>query len=139
MGMLAGVSLGASLIWGGVVLLVLLLVGWLAARLMPGERTPLVVELPPLRLPVLSNVLIKTAARLEWYIKEAVPLFLFGTGILFVLDKLGCAALDHRGPANRSSPAGWDCRRRPPRPSCWVSCAAILPPPTCLSCSSTAC
>ncbi|MFA5838200.1 MAG: ferrous iron transport protein B [Bellilinea sp.] len=89
MGMLAGVSLGASLIWGGVVLLVLILVGWLAARLMPGERTPLVVELPPLRLPVLSNVLVKTAARLEWYIKEAVPLFLLGTVILFALDKLG--------------------------------------------------
>jgi len=89
MGMLAGVSLGASLIWGGVVLLVLILVGWLAARLMPGERTPLVVELPPLRFPVLSNVLVKTVARLEWYIKEAVPLFLLGTVILFVLDKLG--------------------------------------------------
>jgi ferrous iron transport protein B len=89
MGMLAGVSLGASLIWGGVVLLVLILIGWLAARLMPGERTPLVVELPPLRLPVLSNVVVKTAARLEWYIKEAVPLFLLGTGILFALDKLG--------------------------------------------------
>jgi len=88
MGMLAGVSLGASLVWSGVVLLVLILVGWLAARLMPGERTPLVVELPPLRLPVLSNVLVKTAARLEWYIKEAVPLFLLGTGILFALDKL---------------------------------------------------
>ena len=89
MGMLAGVSLGASLIWGGVVLLVLILIGWLAARLMPGERTPLVVELPPLRFPVLSNVLVKTAARLEWYIKEAVPLFLLGTAILFALDKLG--------------------------------------------------
>jgi len=89
MGMLAGVSLGASLIWGGVVLLVLLLVGWLAAKLMPGNRTPLVVELPPLRWPVLSNVLVKTAARLEWYIKEAVPLFLLGTGMLFVLDKAG--------------------------------------------------
>ncbi|MHB8944529.1 MAG: FeoB small GTPase domain-containing protein [Bellilinea sp.] len=89
MGMLAGVSLGASLIWGGVVLLVLILIGWLAARLMPGERTQLVVELPPLRFPVLSNVLVKTAARLEWYIKEAVPLFLLGTAVLFALDKLG--------------------------------------------------
>lgn len=88
MGMLAGVSMSAALIWGGVVLLVLLLVGWLAARLMPGERSPLVVELPPLRMPVLSNVLVKTAARIEWYIKEAVPLFLLGTGLLFTLDKL---------------------------------------------------
>ncbi len=87
MGMLAGISLGAALIWGGVMLAVLFVVGWLAARLMPGERTPLVVELPPLRLPVMSNVLMKTLARLEWYVKEAVPLFLLGTVILFSLDK----------------------------------------------------
>lgn len=88
MGMLAGISLGAALIWAGIMLLVLFIVGWLGARLMPGKRAPLVIELPPLRLPVLSNVLVKTAARLEWYIKEAVPLFLLGTLLLFVLDKL---------------------------------------------------
>ncbi len=86
MGLLAGISLQAAIIWFGITLLILLLVGWLAGKLMPGERAPLVVELPPLRLPVLSNVLIKTAARLEWYIKEAVPLFLFGTLLLFFLD-----------------------------------------------------
>jgi ferrous iron transport protein B len=86
MGLLAGISLSAALIWGGMMLLILLLVGWLAARLMPGERAPLMVELPPLRIPVISNVLIKTAARLEWYIKEAVPLFLLGTLLLFFLD-----------------------------------------------------
>ena len=86
MGLLAGISFSAALIWAGVNVLILLLVGWLAARLMPGNRVPLVVELPPLRLPVLSNVLIKTAARLEWYVKEAVPLFLFGTLLLFGLD-----------------------------------------------------
>lgn len=86
MGMLAGISFGATLIWAGVVIIVLLIVGWLAAQVLPGERTPLIVELPPLRWPVLSNVLIKTLARLEWYIKEAVPLFLLGTFLLFVLD-----------------------------------------------------
>jgi ferrous iron transport protein B len=88
MGMLAGISLGATLIWTGVMLMVLMAVGWLAARLLPGERTPLVVELPPLRLPILSNVIIKTVARLEWYVKEAVPLFLLGTVLLFALDQL---------------------------------------------------
>lgn len=86
MGLLAGISLGAALIWGGVNVLILFAVGWLAAKLMPGQRAPLMVELPPLRLPVMSNVLIKTAARLEWYIKEAVPLFLAGTLLLFMLD-----------------------------------------------------
>lgn len=86
MGLLAGISLQAALIWSGVNLLVLFAIGWLAAQLMPGQRAPLMVELPPLRLPVMSNVLIKTAARLEWYIKEAVPLFLGGTVLLFLLD-----------------------------------------------------
>ena len=62
-------------------MLVLLAVGWLAARLVPGERTRLLVELPPLRLPQLSNVLVKTLARLEWYVKEVVPLFLLGTAL----------------------------------------------------------
>jgi ferrous iron transport protein B len=86
LGLLAGISLTAALIWGGVTMLVLFLVGWLAAQVMPGTRAPLVVELPPLRLPVLTNVLIKTAARLEWYLKEAVPLFMIGTLLLFFLD-----------------------------------------------------
>ncbi len=87
MGMLGSISLAATMIWGGVVMLVLLAVGWLAAKLVPGERTQLLVELPPMRLPVLSNVIFKTLARLEWYLKEVVPLFLIGTAILFVLDK----------------------------------------------------
>jgi len=88
LGMLSAISASAALIWFGLMIGVLLLVGWLAAKLLPGERTPLVVELPPLRLPVLSNVVMKTLARLEWYVKEAVPLFLIGTLLLFVLDKI---------------------------------------------------
>lgn len=89
MGILAGVSFTAVLIWSGVLGLVLLVVGWLAAHLIPGERTQLLVELPPLRWPVLSNVTVKTAARIEWYIKEVVPLFLIGAASLFLLDRTG--------------------------------------------------
>jgi ferrous iron transport protein B len=92
MGMLAGISLTATLIWSSVVLLILLAVGWLAARLVPGDRSQLLVELPPLRWPILSNVAVKTLARLEWYIKEVVPLFLIGTAIMFTLDKTGVLA-----------------------------------------------
>jgi ferrous iron transport protein B len=93
MGLLAGISLTATLIWGGVVLLILLAVGWLAARLVPGDRSQLLVELPPLRLPTISNVVVKTLARLEWYAKEVIPLFLIGTAIMFVLDKTGLLTL----------------------------------------------
>jgi ferrous iron transport protein B len=64
----------------------------LAARLVPGERTLLLVELPPLRVPQAGNVLVKTLARLEWYIKEVVPLFLFGALLMFLLDRSGLLA-----------------------------------------------
>jgi ferrous iron transport protein B len=82
-------SIVVTLLWGGVVLLCLLGVGWLAARLLPGDRTDFVLELPPLRLPRPGNIINKTLARLEWYLKEAVPLFVLGTILLFVLDRTG--------------------------------------------------
>jgi ferrous iron transport protein B len=86
--MLAAVPLAAALVWFAAVAGVLLAVGWLAARVLPGERGAFVVELPPMRLPALENVLVKTAARVEWYLKEALPLFLVGTFVLFLLDRL---------------------------------------------------
>jgi ferrous iron transport protein B len=57
--------------------------------LLPGARADFILELPPIRLPQLGNILIKTLARLEWYLKEVLPLFLLGTFILFGLDKTG--------------------------------------------------
>ena len=105
MGMLAGISITAAVIWGGVVLIILLAVGWLAARLVPGQRTPLLVELPPLRWPQFSNVLLKTLARLEWYIKEVIPLFLVGTFLMFALDKSGLLSVITR--AGEPLVAGW--------------------------------
>ena len=98
MGMLAGISFQAALIWSVVVLLTLLAVGWLASRVLPGERSMLLVDLPPLRWPQVSNVLVKTLARLEWYLKEVVPLFLIGAALMFTLDKTGILAwLIHAG------------------------------------------
>ena len=89
LGMLGGVSFSAVLIWVLAMVLVLLLSGFLAARLIPGRRIPLVTELPPMRLPILGNVLKKTGGRLKWYLLEVIPLFLLGTFIMFVLDRLG--------------------------------------------------
>jgi ferrous iron transport protein B len=51
---------------------------------LPGDTSDFVLELPPLRLPQLKNILVKTFARIEWYLKEAVPLFVVGTVVLFV-------------------------------------------------------
>lgn len=89
LGMLGGVSFTAVLVWALAMVAILLLAGFLAAKLIPGRRIPLVTELPPMRLPILGNVLKKTGGRLKWYLIEVIPLFLLGTFIMFALDKSG--------------------------------------------------
>jgi ferrous iron transport protein B len=88
LGMLSALSFGATLIWGGVVSGVVLLVGWLASLVIPGERADFILEIPPLRRPTPGNLARKTLARVEWYLKEAVPLFLLGTLFLFLADRV---------------------------------------------------
>jgi ferrous iron transport protein B len=89
LGMLGSLSFYATLIWIGTVLGVMILVGYLASKVIPGASSDFIMDIPPLRIPQVSNILIKTAARIEWYLREAVPLFLVGTSFLFVLDKVG--------------------------------------------------
>jgi ferrous iron transport protein B len=74
-------------VWAGAVALVILLVGRLAALLLPGKGSHFILELPPLRMPRPGNILVKTLARIEWYLREAVPLFILGTLLLFVADR----------------------------------------------------
>jgi ferrous iron transport protein B len=87
LGMFAGLPVLYLFIWIFMIAGILILVGYLASRVIPGEGSDFILEIPPLRIPLLSNVIVKTLARIEWYLKEAVPLFILGTLILFTLHK----------------------------------------------------
>jgi ferrous iron transport protein B len=89
LGLFGALPVWAPMVWGGVVVGVMFAVGFLAARLLPGERSDLILEVPPIRRPQLSNIVVKTVGRLEWYLKEAVPIFILGTLVLFLLDAAG--------------------------------------------------
>jgi ferrous iron transport protein B len=89
LGILGGISFAALLTLFGVVVFQMFLVGFLAAQVLPGERSDFIMELPPMRVPVLRNLLSKTMLRVRWYLWEAVPIFLVGTALLFVLDRTG--------------------------------------------------
>jgi ferrous iron transport protein B len=99
MGILGGISFAALATLFAVVLGQMFLVGWLAARVLRGERSEFILELPPIRWPRLGNLLTKTRQRVWWYLGEAVPLFLIGTALLFALDRVG--ALDVIAAAGR--------------------------------------
>jgi ferrous iron transport protein B len=93
--MVAHLSAAPTAFFLGAILAVLFLIGWLAAKVIPGRGSDFMLELPPLRVPQLSNIAVKTLARIEWYLREALPLFLLGTLILWGLDRIhGLAVLE---------------------------------------------
>ncbi len=89
LGLLGSLSATATVIWVAIVISSLALVGYIASKLLPGDSSEFILELPPIRRPQISNLAVKVAARMEWYLKEAVPLFVLGTFILFASDRLG--------------------------------------------------
>lgn len=88
LGMLAGLSWKVFMLWFLSISGSLFLVGSVSGKMIPGKRSPFMLEIPPLRWPAVSNIFIKIKMRLVWYLKEAVPLFALGTFILFACDKL---------------------------------------------------
>ncbi|MCR4319287.1 MAG: hypothetical protein NUV74_03005, partial [Candidatus Brocadiaceae bacterium] len=74
----------------------LLFVGYLSSKVLPGAPSDFLMEIPPFRMPKLSNIFIKTFYRVHWFLKEAVPLFMLGTLALFVATKLGVLSLIER-------------------------------------------
>ena len=60
------------------------LAGTLSGRLLPGGAASFYIEVPPLRLPKLSNVASKTYARVVRYFKEILPVFLLVSVIIWL-------------------------------------------------------
>src|SRR5208283_6013823 len=75
---------GALLVWGAFMLLIFVVVGYLAAKVLPGETPVFYMELPPIRLPQLSNILTKTYTRMQWYFFEILPLFILISMLLWL-------------------------------------------------------
>ncbi|MBI3599098.1 MAG: ferrous iron transporter B, partial [Nitrospinae bacterium] len=96
LGMMGGISEKALIIIIVTVLLQLIIVGYLASKVIPGRSSDFLMELSPIRIPKMSNILRKTYYRVKWFLKEAVPLFIIGTFSLFVLDKIGALKIIER-------------------------------------------
>ncbi len=95
--LLAGAGVAPMLIYLAVMLSVLIAIGTTLNHVLPGASAPLLLDLPPMRLPRLGNVLRKTATRTFHFMKEASGWFFIGalavgiaqaTGILQVLQNL---------------------------------------------------
>ncbi len=80
--LLSGVP-GTLTVWLVAMVVVFLVVGLLTARLLPGEPPVFYMELPPMRMPQLRNVVVKTLTRMHWYFLEIFPLFILASVLLW--------------------------------------------------------
>jgi ferrous iron transport protein B len=67
----------------------LVAVGTVLHHFLPGESSPLLIDLPPMRLPRLSNVFRKTAARATFFMREAYPWFFVGSLLVALMQVTG--------------------------------------------------
>jgi ferrous iron transport protein B len=106
MAILGRVGVLAFVIAFGTLALVEVLAGFVLNRIIREDRkSEFMQELPPIRLPSLRAILKKTYYRIVWFLKEAVPIFLLASVVLFALDRLGVLALLQGG--LRSIVVGW--------------------------------
>ncbi len=92
LGVIVGILSGngiVTFIWASVIIAIFLLIGLLTSIIMPGEKASFYMELPPLRLPKISNILNKTYTRMEWYFIEILPLFLAASVIIWIGQETG--------------------------------------------------
>ncbi|WP_028306787.1 ferrous iron transport protein B [Desulfitibacter alkalitolerans] len=84
-------SLGLNYVIGYIAIMfsILVIVGTILNKLFPGESTHLLIDIPPLRIPRVDNVLKKTITKSWHFLKEATPLFAIGALILGILDLTG--------------------------------------------------
>lgn len=87
--LLAGVGPGVTLVYVAVIFGVFAVLGTALSRVLPGRSSDLLIDLPPLRLPRLDNVLQKTATKSYMFLSEATPLFALGALIIGILQVTG--------------------------------------------------
>lgn len=65
---------------------IFILTGTLLNKVMPGESSKLLIDLPVIRMPMLGNVFQKTFQKTIMFLKEAVPLFIFGAILISIMQ-----------------------------------------------------
>jgi len=87
--LLAGAGFKVMILYMVVIVGVLIAIGTVLNRMLKGSPEPLLLDLPPLRLPKLRNVMRKTTIRTSQFMKEASAWFFVGALAVGVADITG--------------------------------------------------
>ena len=86
---LTGAGFGAMAIYSNTIFVIFVAVGTILHRILPESTTPLLIDLPPMRLSRIDNVARKKAYRSYFFMKEAAPWFFVGALACGILQVTG--------------------------------------------------
>jgi ferrous iron transport protein B len=102
---LARIGPGYTVVYVLVIGACLVIVGTVLHRTLPGESSPLLINLPPIRLPRPDNILRKTGSRTLAFMKEAFPWFAAGSLFVALMQITGLLAVSQKALAPLT--VGW--------------------------------
>jgi len=79
----------ATLTVFGIIFIQTFIAGFAANKIIPGQGSPLIFEIPPMRLPQPVQVIKSAAQKTYFFIKEAVPVFVFASLFVFLFERVG--------------------------------------------------
>ena len=79
----------ATLTVFGIIFMQTFIAGFVANKIIPGQGSPLIFEIPPMRLPKPTQVIRSAAEKTYFFIKEAIPVFVFASLFVFLFDRIG--------------------------------------------------
>lgn len=79
----------AVILYGLIILSVFVLASTLLNKLVPGQSSLLILDLPLMCIPSIKNILKKTYFRTIGFMKDATPLFFLGTALIGILQLTG--------------------------------------------------
>ncbi len=79
----------ATLTVFGILFVQTFIAGFVANKIIPGQGSPLIFEIPPMRLPKPMQVIKSAAHKTYFFSKEAVPVFIFASLFVFLFERVG--------------------------------------------------
>jgi ferrous iron transport protein B len=79
----------ATLTIFGIIFAQTFIAGFMANKILPGQGSPLIFEIPPMRLPKPKQVIKSAAHKTYFFIKEAIPIFVYASLFVFLFERIG--------------------------------------------------
>jgi len=81
--------ISATLTIFGIIFTQTFIAGFVANKILPGQGSPLIFEIPPMRLPKPLQVITSASHKTYFFIKEAIPVFIYASLFVFLFQRVG--------------------------------------------------